>query len=36
MVARFAAAVGEVADYVEQELAGEKQVPQRVPATDAQ
>jgi adenosylmethionine-8-amino-7-oxononanoate aminotransferase len=36
MVARFAAAVREVADYVDRELAGQKPVPQRVPATDAQ
>jgi hypothetical protein len=36
MVARFAAAVREVADYVDRELAGEKLVPQRVPAPDAQ
>ena len=36
MVARFAAAVRAVADYVDRELAGQKPVPQRVPATDAQ
>jgi 4-aminobutyrate aminotransferase-like enzyme len=36
MVMRFAAAVREVADYVERELAGQKPVPQRVPAADAQ
>ena len=36
MVARFAAAVREVADYVERALAGEKPVPQRIPAADAQ
>jgi adenosylmethionine-8-amino-7-oxononanoate aminotransferase len=36
MVARFAAAVREVADYVERELAGQKPMPERIPATDAQ
>ena len=36
MVARFAAAVRAVADYVDRELAGQKPIPQRVPATDAQ
>ena len=36
MVARFAAAVRAVADYVDRELAGQKPVPQRVPATNAQ
>jgi adenosylmethionine-8-amino-7-oxononanoate aminotransferase len=36
MVARFAAAVREVADYVERELAGVKPVPQVIPAADAQ
>ncbi|HZO78151.1 MAG TPA: aminotransferase class III-fold pyridoxal phosphate-dependent enzyme [Solirubrobacteraceae bacterium] len=36
MVARFAVAVREVADYVDGELAGQKPAPQYVPATDAQ
>ena len=36
MVARFAAAVREVADQVEHELAGHKPVPQPIPAADAQ
>jgi adenosylmethionine-8-amino-7-oxononanoate aminotransferase len=36
MVGRFAAAVRDVADYVERELAGSKPIPHRVPATDAQ
>jgi adenosylmethionine-8-amino-7-oxononanoate aminotransferase len=36
MLARFATVVREVAEKVERELAGQKQVPQRVPAADAQ
>ncbi len=36
MVDRFANTVAEVAEYVERELAGQKGVPQRIPATDAQ
>jgi hypothetical protein len=36
MVERFAAAVREVADHVERELAGRKAVPHPIPAADAQ
>jgi adenosylmethionine-8-amino-7-oxononanoate aminotransferase len=36
MVERFAAAVREVADHVERELAGQKAVPHPIPAADAQ